>query len=331
MKNRKRVFCLAFAMILLAANDITVPAAAADTADTANTEYGGVDSGMGDGSTAPYTVTNNDSDSDKKIAINNRNFNGLKAFAKKQDTDGDGYLSTDELRKVFRINDDTNQDGKVDVKITGLGGIENFPNVDSVTLLKYSKSKLTIPKSSSVKWLTLYDVNTKSLKIDAPGVQSIDLKNKKFSFKRKLKKIDISNCSSLVHFDNNYCSDYITQLKLPKQKNNLRSISLYKMKCNSLNLSKYKNLQEVTVLVSTMKSVNLSKCKKLLYVYFYNCGKLKSVKVNKASKLRHLNWYGCSSLKKSRVKTAGKGKIAGGKGMYWINTKKYSKFYSSLY
>jgi len=79
-----------------------------------------------------------------------------------------------------------------------------------------------------------------------------------------------------------------------------------------------------------MKSINLSKNKELLYVYFYNCKNLKTVKVNKASKLRYLNWYGCSSLKKSGVKTAGKGKIAGGTGSYWLQTKKYQEFYNTI-
>lgn len=325
MKNRRKMLCLALAMVLLAVNHITVPAAAA------NTGCGSIDSGVGNDTTAPDVVINNDSDSDKKIAINDHNFNGLKAFAKKQDTDGDGYLSTAELCKVVHINDDTNQDGKADIKITGLGGIENFPNVTIVSLLKYPKSKLAIPKSSSVKWLTLYDVNTKSLKLDAPSVQSIQLLSRKWSFKGKLKKLDISSCSSLVKFENNYGTANITQLKLPKEKSKLRSISLCKIKRSSLDLSKYKNLQEVTVLISSMKSVNLNQCKKLLYVYFYGCEKLKNVKVKKASKLRCLNWYNCSSLKKSGIKTAGKGKIAGGKGTYWSGTKKYKKFYSSLF
>ncbi len=299
MKNLKMVLFMAFAVLLVAANNISVQAAATDA--------------------------------DKKIAINSTNFKGLTAFAKKQDTDGDGYLSMAELSKVFVINNDTNNDGKVDIKITGLGGIEHFPNVSTVSLLKYSKSTLTIPKSASVRWLTLYDVNTKSLKINAPGVQEIKLSSRRSSFKKKLKKLDISNCSKLVIFDINYATDYLTQLKLPKEKSKLRSISLCKVKCSSLDLSKYKNLQEVIVLVSSVKTVNLSKCKKLLYVYFYRCDKLKSVKVNKASKLRYLNWYGCKALKRSGIKTAGKGKIGGGTGMYWLNTKKYNKFIQSLY
>lgn len=326
MKNRKRTLCLALAMVLLATNNISVLAV-----ETDNKGYESIDSELGNDNTAPNIVINNDYDSDKKIAINDSNFKGLIAFARKQDTDGDGYLSMAELSKVVEIKDDTNQDGKADIKITGLGGIENFPNLIAVSLLRYSKSKLTIPKGSSVKWLTLYDLNTKSLKLDAPGVQNIQLLFRKWSFKGKLEKLDISNCSKLVKFQNNYGTAQITQLKLPKEKSKLRSISLCKIKRDSLDLSKYKNLQEVTVLVSPMKSVNLNKCKKLLYVYFYDCGKLKSVKADKASKLRYLNWYRCGSLKKSGIKTAGKGKIAGGEGSYWMNTKKYKKFYSSLF
>lgn len=307
MKNRKSALCIALVMVLLATNSICAQAAVTP-ADT----------------TVIYA------DSDEKIAINKTNFKDLTAFAKKQDTDGDGYLSKMELLNVGMIQNDTDNDGKVDIKINGLDGIEKFPNVGVVSLTKYSNSELKIPESSSVKWLKLEDINTTSLKIDAPSVKYIGLYSRSLPSNLKLKKIDISTCSELVEFSNSYGSGEVTKLKLPKEKSNLRSIMLYGMKCSSLNLTEYKNLQQVDVLCSSMKSINLSKNKELLYVYFYNCKNLKTVKVNKASKLRYLNWYGCSSLKKSGVKTAGKGKIAGGTGSYWLQTKKYQEFYNTI-
>lgn len=267
----------------------------------------------------------------EKIAITRKNFKDLTAYVKTKDTNQDGYLSADENRSIFYLENDVDKDGKADVKVNGLEGIENLPYVRFVALTGFTGKKITLPKKSLVTSIRFYRINTKSLTINAPGVKQIKMYHGNGgSMEGKLKAIDISKCDSLMAFANNYCTDKITTLKLPKAKSNLRSLSLCDLKLSTLNLSQYKNLQEVTILRSSVKSLNMGQCKKLLYAYFYCCPNLTSVNASKAAELRYLNWYDCKALRISAVKTAGKGEIRGGEGTYWSSTKKYQEFFQSL-
>ena len=112
-------------------------------------------------------------------------------------------------------------------------------------------------------------------------------------------------------------------LKLPKAKNNLRVLSIAEVSVKTLNLNKYKNLQQVYIYNSDVSKLKINKCKDLRYLYFYFTYKIKNVDVKACKKLRGMDICSTPSLATSKVKAPAKTKITRNQGKWWYKTKAY--------
>lgn len=106
----------------------------------------------------------------------------------------------------------------------------------------------------------------------------------------------------------------------------MKSLTLAGMKCTKLDASGYPDLRELEILHGKMlKSVKLAKCRKLTYLYFYNCDNISSVDARKC-KLKAVDAYGCDKLKSvSKIKANPGAKKSIHKGCWWMSTSAYKK------
>lgn len=250
------------------------------------------------------------------------------------DKNGDGWLDPVEADAVYTIVT-TDISKKVNGKykltkatsISSFEGVEYFPNLYSIQVMRYSGKKADLSKCSAVhvefrrhasKQLTVIAPNAKTVRVIEP------LKDNT--------QIDLKKCSSAVSIEVNADNTKGTKvLKLPKKKTKLKLLDLCKVQVKSLNLNAYTKLQQLYMYRCDTKSVKVNKCKNLRYVYICQCRKIKSLNLKSNKKLRGADFYETPGLTRQTVKQSKSGKYTWNKGPWWEDTSAYKKDMNNLY
>ena len=281
------------------------------------------------------------------VKINKTNFPGMYKVLK----NGGQYNSEDGVKKIkYDKNKDSWLDpveidditilGTVDtykkkngknklIKATNISsfkGIEYLPRVSSVSIDRYSGKKADLSKCKAYH-VSIEGVSAKQLTVNAPNAELISIQP---DIDTKITKIDVSKCKNVVDLLV-YGNEGTKTLKLPKNKDKLKVLSLSEYGFRSINLNGYTNLQQVYFYECDVKSVKVNKCKDLRYVYFYYCDKIKSLNLTSNKKLRGADFYQSPGLTKTTVKRPKNGKYTWNKGKWWYGTKKYQKDMKKLY
>lgn len=291
--------------------------------------------------------------SDKKemvfVKINKTNFPGmyrvLKNGGKRYSMEGnkvetivydknkDGWLDPVEINDIWMIGT-VNTSKKVNgvykitkaTNISSFQGVEYFDNLYSVHVARYSGKKADFSKTSvDTVWMT--GVTAKQIKVIAPSATSIHVEA---DISCKMTKMDLTKCSKAVEI-NAYGNAGTKTLKLPKNKKNLKILSISEMGTKSLNMNAYTKLQQLYVYDSNVKSVKVNKCKNLRYIYFWYCDKIKSLDLKSNKKLRGADFYKTPGLTSATVKKAKNGKYTWNQGKWWYSTSAYKKDMKKIY
>ena len=222
------------------------------------------------------------------VEINKTNFPGLYQILKERgyDDNQDGYLSESECNSVTYFGT-----GK---KVSSLEGIRYFPNLNQLSLPKYTGTKITITKKN-IKLMVLKVSSQKTkLKIDAPYIKYLDLSTddevEDVKVNSKLKTLDISNCKKLKYL---YVVQNLSTLKLPGKGNDLRFIECQNLKVKSLDLKNCVKLGYLCITdTSNLKSLKLSNNTNLRGIVVIRNKKLKSIDASKSKKLSAVYVYG---------------------------------------
>lgn len=210
--------------------------------------------------------------------------------------------------------------------ISSFSGIEYLTNVSTVSVDRYSGKKADLSKCNAY-YVNIEGVSAKQITVNVPNAEIISIQSDE---KTKITKIDVSKCKNVVDLLV-YGNKGTKTLKLPKNKDKLKVLSLSEYGFKSINLNGYTNLQQVYFYQCDMKSVKVNKCKDLRYIYFYYCEKIKSLNLKSNKKLRGADFYQSPGLTKTTVKRPKNGKYTWNKGKWWYSTKKYKNDMKKLY
>ena len=239
------------------------------------------------------TLPGDDSETDKaiKIKIDSNNFpdKEFRTYIKNIDLneesfDGDGYLSSSEIKLIKKIEIDKNENIK---NITGVGNLTSLTTV-SLTNCPLLEGELDLTGNANVKTITLKN----------DGISSINVN------KDKITNLTIDGCPNMTGTFN--LTSY-TSLKKFEAKNSsftkismadteiLTSINISDSSVTSIGLKSCNELTYLNVSGTAVKSLNLSHCPDLatLNVSRTNVSELA---LNECQELRKLNVEDCSNL-----------------------------------
>ncbi|MBO4579030.1 MAG: S-layer homology domain-containing protein [Clostridiales bacterium] len=265
--------------------------------------------------------------SEKVVDITTKNFPDIifRVYVGNElDTDGDGYLSRDEISNVKNIEITYDSDEALNVK--SVKGIEYLTSLESLNL-KYLKdmSATDLSKNTSLKYVNIYgcdcpSVNLKNLtrllevEISYAPIKSIDL-----SSAVSLRKLNVNGCSltsldltkqtelneldangngGLVVKNLNKCSK-LTHLELGSVGmkkidltglRKLRWLFLSYNELTSIDLSPCSDLYCLQIYNNNLSSINLKGLKELCDIYAYD-NKLKSIDLSDLESLETLSVY----------------------------------------
>ena len=265
--------------------------------------------------------------SEKVVDITTKNFPDIifRVYVGNElDTDGDGYLSRDEISNVKNIEITYDSDEALNVK--SVKGIEYLTSLESLSL-KYLKdmSAIDLSKNTSLKYVNIYgcdcpSVNLKNLtrllevEISYAPIKSIDL-----SSAVSLRKLNVNGCSltsldltkqtelneldangngGLVVKNLNKCSK-LTHLELGSVGmktidltglRKLRWLFLSYNELTSIDLSPCSDLYCLQIYNNNLSSINLKGLKELCDIYAYD-NKLKSIDLSDLESLETLSVY----------------------------------------
>ncbi len=280
------------------------------------------------------------------VAITKKNFPGLYKLLKNggkrstltgaepvtYDKNGDGWLDSAEIRDLNSIDscdEYIKKKGKTVVKkavdVSSLEGLEYLPNVRSISLARYSGSVLDASKAE-LFFLNVRKTTAKKLTVIAPTAKHVSVQA---SIDVKVTSMDVSRCDNAVDLLV-YGNKGTKKLKLPKNKTNLKVLSLSDFKLNHLNLNSYTKLQQFYLYHSRVKSIKVQKCKDLRYIYFYFCTKISKLDLKANHKLIGADVYQTPGLTRSSVKRPKGAKVTWKKGKWWYSTKKYKALMKEL-
>ena len=265
--------------------------------------------------------------SEKVVDITTKNFPDIifRVYVGNElDTDGDGYLSRDEISNVKNIEITYDSDEALNVK--SVKGIEYLTSLESLNL-KYLKdmSAIDLSKNTSLKYVNIYgcdcpSVNLKNLtrllevEISYAPIKSIDL-----SSAVSLRKLNVNGCSltsldltkqtelneldangngGLVVKNLNKCSK-LTHLELGSVGmktidltglRKLRWLFLSYNELTSIDLSPCSDLYCLQIYNNNLSSINLKGLKELCDIYAYD-NKLKTIDLSDLESLETLSVY----------------------------------------
>ncbi len=281
------------------------------------------------------------------VAITKKNFPGLYKLLKNggkrstltgtepvtYDKNGDGWLEPAEIRDLNSIDscdEYIKKKRKTVVKkavdVSSLEGLEYLPNVRSISLARYSGSVLDASKVE-LFFLNVRQTTAKRLTVIAPTAKHVSVQA---SIDVKVKSMDVSRCDNAVDLLV-YGNKGTKKLKLPKNKTNLKNLSLSDFKLEHLNLNSYTKLQQFYLYHTRVKTVKVKKCKDLRYIYFYFCTKLDKLELKANKKLVGADVYNTPGLTRSTVKSPKRAKVTWKKGKWWYETKKYKQLMKNMY
>ncbi len=269
-----------------------------------------------------------------KILLNGSKYNGVNKVEKLIfDKNKDGWLDAKEINELtsFTTLDETKKKkGKSKLikapTISNLKGIEYFKKLSTLNLARYSGKTVDLTKNN-VDYVWVREITAKQFTLKAPDAKYIHLEA---SAKGKTTKMDVSSCKNVVDLSV-YGNKKTKTVKLPKNKENLKILSVSDLNIKSLNINAYKKLQQLYVYDCAVKKVQVNKCKDLRYIYFYCCDNIKSLDLKSNNKLRGADFYQTPGLTKTTVKKSKSGKYTWNKGKWWYSTAKFKKDMENLY
>ena len=269
-----------------------------------------------------------------KILLNGSKCNGVNKVEKLIfDKNKDGWLDAKEINELtsFTTLDETKKKkGKSKLikapTISNLKGIEYLKKLSTLSLARYSGKTVDLTKNN-IDYVWVREITAKQFTLKAPDAKYIHLEA---AHNGKTIKMDTSTCKNVVDLSV-YGNKKTKTVKLPKNKENLKILSVSNLKIKSLNANSYEKLQQLYVYDCDVKKVQVDKCKDLRYIYFYYCDNIKSLDLKANKKLRGADFYHSPGLTKSTVKKSKSGKYTWNKGKWWYGTAKYKKDMKDLY
>ncbi len=269
-----------------------------------------------------------------KVLLNGGMENTMKGTKKViYDTNKDGWLDPMEIENVNSLstkNTYKKKNGKnVLTKapvISSFKGVEYLTGLDVVSVARFSGKKADLSKCHAYM-VSIEGVTSKQISVIAPNAEIVWVQPE---VNTKITKIDVSKCNRAYEILA-YGNMGTKTLKLPKNKKNLKVLSLSEYGFKSLNLNSFTNLQQLYLYECDMKSLKVDKCRGLRYIYFYYCDNIKSLNLKSNKKLRGADFYETPGLTKSTVQRPQNGKYTWNKGKWWYSTTAYKKDMNKLY
>ncbi len=252
------------------------------------------------------------------------------------DENGDGWLDPSEVDKVYDIvttdiNKKVNDKYKL-IKATSISsfkGVEYFPNLYNVRVMRYSGKKADLSKCLA-RHVEFRRHTSKQLTVIAPNAKTVRV----IEPLKDSPRIDLRKCSSAVLIEvntENSVGKGAKELKLPNEKMKLKLLDLCEVHVKNLKLNAYTNLQQLYMYRCDTKNVKVNKCKNLRYIYICQCKKIKSLNLKSNKMLRGADFYETPGLTKKTVKKSNSGKYTWNKGTWWEKTSAYKQDMNNLY
>lgn len=230
------------------------------------------------------------------------------------DKNQDGWLDEEEIRYIYSLD--------LEDPISSLKGVGYLTSLASITLKEYTGTKADFSNNPGLCYITIERQKSSEITIVSPTAKRISIYQ--YTQWDKLSKIDLSGCSNAVEITAYGNSQHkVTSLVLPKKKSRLRVLSISDLKCSTLNLNSYKNLEQLYLYSSDVSNVKLTKCKNLKYLYLYYCSSIKSLNLTANTKLKGVDLYKNTSITKDRLKAPKKAKVTANTGKWWYETDSY--------
>ena len=237
-----------------------------------------------------FAALGTESQAASTITVNSKTFpdaNFRKVVSKSFDSNSDGKLSADEIKKATYLSA-----GAKD--ITSLQGIEYLTELTSLSASSNKLTSVNLTKNTKLTSVNLSSNNlnaidvTKNTKLTNLSVDS-----------NKIKTLNVTRNTALQYLN---CSDnLISSLDLTKN-TKLLSLNAGGNKFTSLNISKNTALETLYLYNSKFSSIDISKNTKLKTIDISHNEKLKSLDVSKNTKLQSLDLDLCYSITSVNVK-----------------------------
>ena len=222
------------------------------------------------------------------------------------DKNGDTWLDPNEINLMwglFTLTESYQKNGKWytkdATKVSSLKGIEYLKNVSCIQLSHYSGKTIDCSKNKGIYSIYVTGISSDQITVISPTAKTVSVEtpfnNDNFN------KIDLSKCDKAVSISA-YGNNKTKTLILPKNKKNLKELSISDLETKTLNLNPYTNLQLLYVYKCDTTKVQLTKCQNLRYLYFWHCDKIKNLDLSKNKKLVGLSVYKSSGLTKNTIK-----------------------------
>ncbi len=281
------------------------------------------------------------------VAITKRNFPGLYKILKNgsrkstltgtekvvYDKNGDAWLDPEEIQGIYSLDTADvykKKNGKYTVTkaptISNLKGIEYLSQVCSISFARYGGKKFDVSKNK-VDFINIRAVTAKKITVIAPQAENVSIQSDEGV---KVSSMDVSQCGNAVNLLV-YGNEGTKKLKLPQNKTKLKILSLSEFGFRNLNMNAYKNLRQLYVYDSKIRTVQVNKCKKLNYIYFYFGWKINRLNLASNRNLVGADFVKTPGLTRNTVKRPKGAKVTWGKGKWWYSTKRYKKFMAKLY
>lgn len=265
--------------------------------------------------------------------------NGKKSY---YDANKDGWLDPSEIEKIHLVTnykyrkietanyygmDDTT--GVYQCKVSGIQGLEYLPWVTSLRLRDYTASKLDLTDFPMINSVGVLEHLNKKIQIKGKWIRDLEVFSESFETwpKAKLETVDISQCPGIVTLSVGGSVKKPITVEMPKKGKKLALLTMSNTTHQTLNLNNYTGLKWVELYNIPLRSIKVTKCTKLRWVYCYHLDKLKTLDLTKAKKLDGADKYQCANLTIKAPKTA---KITANKGKWWYQTKEHDKVWKEI-
>ncbi|MCI5857219.1 MAG: hypothetical protein MR016_07640 [Agathobacter sp.] len=236
----------------------------------------------------------------------------LKTFS--YDRNQDGWLDEEEIRYIYSLD--------LEDPVSSLKGVGYLTSLASINLKEYTGTKADFSNNPDLCFITIERQKSKEITIISPTAKHVSIYQ--YTQWDKLSKVDLSACDNAVEITAYGNSQHkVTSLVLPKKKSRLRVLSISDLKCSTLNLNSYKNLEQLYLYSSDVSNVKLTKCKNLKYLYLFYCSSIKSLDLTANTKLKGVDLYKNTSLTKDHLKAPKKTKVTTNTGKWWYETDSY--------
>ena len=213
------------------------------------------------------------------------------------DTDNNGYLSDDEIKKITSIYYDGG-DNSFHRRVTSLKGIEYFRCLETLHLMETQVTSIDLSQNKNLAKVSILNPNTKELvfpqngKITELSLINYESKLLDLSMLTELNKIELNGCVNLETMD-------------LSMNHKLKSVAL---NAGTDSKGKRKNNRLKTITIGDNENLRYLSCDNLLNLETINIDKtpvLKSIYVKNNKKLKFINTINMPELSKLNVEGCG--------------------------